>query len=620
MSGLEILGGIAAAAQLTKVVANFILNFGTRQNAPRQVKRLERILEDLNDSHLIESASDREKERLWELILFAEESLKSHIKKRQPNKVLQFFWPEDAEETLGKINDELRDELMALGMRVDRRYRASIVSPISPITLISPPLPTGSSTTTPTGMQPASSSHSQRPNLEPGSTAANKTSSKKGHELPATLYLQSPNGVNVVGPLKVKYLCVLERDESTRLIHYERKTANHHLEITHRIPRSCLRFEDDNLSDKQVHFLDAHPITVVQKGKGHEVYFLHAKYEFDSVAHREDFIARMLERELLGRFYAEEILYRGKLHAQGKVVRLWLKREEKTSEQMVTKLTYLAREERQWEWDLDRFDRRVEVDEHGGRVTLVEVDPAGGISMGPANLVVLKFTPPPRARRQSTTAVTTKKRERTASTQTIGVPSSCLEDKTPSMQQPARKKSTFSIRKFSRSSAGSISKEALSPELDSMSPSPAVSSPAISHTSEMTDDKRHSSITTSSDGSASNTTTSESKSDAERFRDIWKVYHPSSTPLFKPLPPIVTSTPMGLGWGTGRGLGVVGSERSEYTVTATARSRSTSPGASPLSRPRVGASNNRREEGKEREMINGGRPAIQPRLEGLYPP
>ncbi|KAM7210579.1 hypothetical protein V8F06_014038 [Rhypophila decipiens] len=524
MSGLEILGGIAAAAQLTKVVANFILNFGTRQNAPRQVKRLERILEDLNDSHLIESASDREKERLWELILFAEESLKSHIKKRQPNKVLQFFWPEDAEETLGKINDELRDELMALGMRVDRRYRASIVSPISPITL---PLPAGSSTTTPTGVQPASSSRSQRLNVEPGSTAANKTSSKKGHELPATLYLQSPNGVNVVGPLKVKYLCVLERDESTRLIHYERKTANHHLEITHRIPRSCLRFEDDNLSDKQVHFLDAHPITVVQKGKGHEVYFLHAKYEFDSVAHREDFIARMLERDLLGRFYAEEILYRGKLHAQGKVVRLWRKREEKASEHIVTKLTYLAREERQWEWDLDRFGRRVEVDEHAGRVTLAEVD-----SSGPANLVVLKFTPPPKTRKQSAPI--------------------------------------------------------------------------------MTDDKRHSSITTSSEGSGSNTTSSEIKSDAERFRDIWKVYHPSSTPRLKPLPPIVTSTPMELGWGTGRGLGVV-------SVTATARSPSTSPGASPLSGPRMEASNGR-EIGKEQEMIIGGRPAIQPRLEGLYPP
>ncbi|KAK4206751.1 hypothetical protein QBC37DRAFT_300142 [Rhypophila decipiens] len=535
MSGLEILGGIAAAAQLTKVVANFILNFGTRQNAPRQVKRLERILEDLNDSHLIESASDREKERLWELILFAEESLKSHIKKRQPNKVLQFFWPEDAEETLGKINDELRDELMALGMRVDRRYRASIVSPISPITLSSPPLPAGSSTTTPTGVQPASSSRSQRLNVEPGSTAANKTSSKKGHELPATLYLQSPNGVNIVGPLKVKYLCVLERDESTRLIHYERKTANHHLEITHRIPRSCLRFEDDNLSDKQVHFLDAHPITVVQKGKGHEVYFLHAKYEFDSVAHREDFIARMLERELLDRFYAEEILYRGKLHAQGKVVRLWRKREEKASEHIVTKLTYLAREERQWEWDLDRFGRRVEVDENAGRVTLAEVD-----SSGPANLVLLKFTPPPKTRKQSAPI--------------------------------------------------------------------------------MTDDKRPSSITTSGEGSGGNTTSGESKSDAERFGDIWKAYHPLSTPQFKPLPQIVTSTPMGLGWGTGGGLGVVNSERGECTVTATARSPSTSPGASPLSGPRTGASNNGRGIGKEERITNGGRPAIQPRLEGLYPP
>ena len=125
MSGLEILGGIAAAASITKVVASFIHNFGTRQNAPQQVKRLERILEDLkNDSHLIESAEKRERERLWELVLVAEKTLQDHIGKARPNRLLRFFWPEDAEQHLKSLNDELQNELVVLGLRVDRRHRA----------------------------------------------------------------------------------------------------------------------------------------------------------------------------------------------------------------------------------------------------------------------------------------------------------------------------------------------------------------------------------------------------------------------------------------------------------------------------------------------------------------
>lgn len=127
MSGLEILGGIAAAASIAKVVASFIHNFGTRQNAPQQVKRLERILEDLkNDAHLIESASGRERERLWELVLVAEQTLNDHIEKAQarPNRLLRFFWPEDAEDRLKSVNDELQNELVVLGLRVDRRHRA----------------------------------------------------------------------------------------------------------------------------------------------------------------------------------------------------------------------------------------------------------------------------------------------------------------------------------------------------------------------------------------------------------------------------------------------------------------------------------------------------------------
>lgn len=47
-------------------------------------------------------------------------------------------------------------------------------------------------------------------------------------------FLQSGAGANVVGGLEVKYLRVLERDEETRLIHYERKTEHNYLSVTHR--------------------------------------------------------------------------------------------------------------------------------------------------------------------------------------------------------------------------------------------------------------------------------------------------------------------------------------------------------------------------------------------------
>ncbi|KAM7197488.1 hypothetical protein V8F20_006633 [Naviculisporaceae sp. PSN 640] len=623
---MEVLGAIAAAASLSKLVAKVILKFGTRQNAPRQVKRLEHILEDLNDKHLIESAPEKDRERLRELISVAEETLQNNFKK--PNPIVQFFWPEDAEERLRILNDELRDELVAIGLKVDRSYRASIlVSPVTPTLGI--PTPSSSTNTSPAfpAAQSPKSSHptqARRPTFDLTASAPT-IDRKKGHELPATLYLQSPNGVDVVGPLKVKYIRVLERDESTRLIHYERKTANHHLEVTHRIPRSCLRFEDDNLNDKQVHFLDPHPITVVRTGKGHEVFFLHAKYEFTSVEYREDFISRMLERELLGRFYAEEILYRGLLHAQGTVVRLWRKGEDtgpsspgsnNDKKNVVTRLTYLAREERQWEWDLKNFERRVDVDEVAGRVTLVEADQG----TEKASLVIIKFTPPPRTRKQSTPNVSTtgtgtaKKRERTLSSQTTIIPGP--EDKIPSSptttaQQPERKRSTWSLRRFSRTSVTSIGKETLSPDMgmrspDLTGPRSAASSPAMSYASHTTDNSQSSSHDTTS---FSGPHIEGPKSDAERFKEVWKNHHPLCIPELESLPPIVATVPIGLGgWD---GLGVETGGGGNYT-----RSPSTSPRASPLPtsapRPQNGPQGS--------ETVKGSGAGIQPTLKGLYPP
>jgi len=119
-TGLEILGGVAAAVQLTQLMAGFIKNFGTLQNTPRQVKRLERVLDDLNDVHLINAASPKERKRLWDLVLVAEQTLQRSMND-PPNRLLQFFWPEESERRLKDQNDEIQSELITLGLRVDRR-------------------------------------------------------------------------------------------------------------------------------------------------------------------------------------------------------------------------------------------------------------------------------------------------------------------------------------------------------------------------------------------------------------------------------------------------------------------------------------------------------------------
>ncbi|KAK3322865.1 hypothetical protein B0H66DRAFT_602289 [Apodospora peruviana] len=503
-SGLEILGGIAAAAQLANLVGNVIANFGTRQNAPRQIKRLERIIEDLSDDHLIRTANERERERLWDLILTAERTVRDNTARERPNKLLRFFWPEDAEEQLKSLNDEIQSELIALGLRVDRRHRQSQGS----IGLPGQALPTFSDNARPSSIQqrqirpsynsvevPPEQSIPQSPSASGGRTAP-----PKPYKLPATLYLQASDGTNVVGPLEVKYLHVLERDESTRLIHYERKTANRHLVVTHRIPRSCLRFEDDKLDDLRVCFLDAHPITVVQSGKGHEVYFLHAKYEFGSVEQREEFIFRMLERKLLGRFYAEEIRYRNQLHAQDKVIRLWRKTEESRTGQprVATKLTFLAREEKQWEWDLDRFTRFLEVLDGDRGVILHESDHDGEIKAGGRASVVIKFRPPP--------------------------------------PPPKKRRNSSWARRFS----ATLSPTTPQPPPDSPSEQSAFKLDLVG--------KEH------KDGGAGGGIDDEStKSDAERFKEVFQRYHPLATPHFTPLLPPIISAPPG-GWGPLSGI------------------------------------------------------------------
>ncbi|KAK0616184.1 hypothetical protein B0T14DRAFT_567807 [Immersiella caudata] len=523
-TGLEILGGVAAAVQLTQLMANFIKNFGTIQNTPRQVKRLEGILDDLDDAHLIQAASLKERKRLWGLVLVAEQTLQRSMNE-PPNRLLQFFWPEESEKRLKDQVDELQYELITLGLRVDRRRWATYLShhPL-PGFPTAPHSPGGISPGGTTPPPPAyldiqaqaaspSSSHQPAQNETPPGASASLAGR---HKLPATLYLQNGAGIKVAGPLEVKYLQVLERDAETRLIHYERKTDNHQVSVTHRIPRGCIRFEDDSLTDTEVHFLGAHPITVFRKGTGHEVYFRHAKYKFTDLVQREKFLEHMLERTLLRRFYSEEIRYNGQLHAQGKVIRLWKKKEDTRSGQPreAVKMTYLAREERPVEWDLGCLSRHVLIGE-GGWVTLKECD-ADGLIKDEAATIAIKFRVP---------EGDAKKRQRRPSSTVIASPelSAQAGDADPGPEaKKSRRSSTW--RRLSRSgmtAKGKKSTECL--------PENSMSKPA----GKLVDLE----FVDSNDGELLGAA-SDVKSDAEVFKEVFQENHPHKSSQFTPLPPI----------------------------------------------------------------------------------
>ncbi|KAK3364719.1 hypothetical protein B0T25DRAFT_530850 [Lasiosphaeria hispida] len=539
-TGLEVLGGVAAAVQLTQLMANFIKNFGTLQNTPRQVKRLERILDDLNDVHLVHAASVKERKRLWDLVLVAEQTLQ-HSMNEPPNRLLQFFWPEESEKRLKDQNDELQTELITLGLRVDRRRWANYLSyhPLPGFDAI--PLSPGRATVS-TPLSPAQGkTATQPPNSPLGQiqTILDPSASSLGrHKLPATLYLQSSAGADVVGPLEVKYLRVLERDEETRLIHYERKTERHDLHVTHRIPRGCLRFEDDSLSDNEVHFFGAHPITVVRSGTGHEVYFLHAKYKFPSLEQREQFLAYMLERTLLGRFYAEEIRYNDQLYAQGKVIRLWKKKEDTRDGQTrdAVKLTFLARGERQSEWDLGRLSKFAVLGE-AGWVTLTECNPDGFTKEDSAT-VAIKF------RQQEWELERRHGKRRRSSVATAELLAGGTDP------EPDKRSSPWSkLRRLSRSGGAKGKKAGNSTSLDHL-PEKFASKSAGKLVAEAVEGDDGISI-------ASSSNTGNMKSDAEMFKEAFQQYHPSSvTSPFTPLPLIAPAVAWDPGDFSGLGVGI----------------------------------------------------------------
>lgn len=323
----------------------------------------------------------------------------------------------------------------------------------------------------------------------------------------------------------------------------------------------------------------------------------------------------MLERESLDRFYADEILYRGQLLAQGKVVRLWRKQDQ-GSDKMVTKLTFLAREERQREWDTVQFSRTVDID--GDKVILREdhKSSATNTSTTDHRELVIKFRPPPTTRKQSL-STTAKKRERRPSGQSPSPsPSPGAEEKRP---QPERKKSTWSLRRFSRTGTA---KETLSPDpAATLSRSPESFSPGPSSAgSGYRFDDSHDAIDETDKNTAAGKV---KKSDAERFKEVFQKFHPSSTPDFKPLPPIATGDP--LGWGDGgetfkttfgftvNNSGYTFEERKGHGYASSIATSMSSP-ASPKTELLPSSSS-----GTTTCSGHGGG-VIRPRLEGLYPP
>lgn len=139
------------------------------------------------------------------------------------------------------------------------------------------------------------------------------------------------------------------------------------------MPRGTIRFEDDDLNDRCFVFLDPHDITI-ENPDGYRVYRTHTEYKFATNVLRERFLTRVRERELLARFVAEKVCHRGAIVAQTKVIRFWQKpadnRSSLSANPKVT-VSFLGRNEQQYEFDLGDFRRSPDID--GTMVCLTSV-------------------------------------------------------------------------------------------------------------------------------------------------------------------------------------------------------------------------------------------------------
>jgi hypothetical protein len=140
MSGIEIFGVVAAAVGLT---TSLFKAFGTRKNAPVQVDRLQRLLDELQDRRLVAVAEPPELVRIADMVNRCKDLLQQHgppdlgpgggggggggggpgmgMGGRRPslfNKPWKFHWPAAVEEVLKARNDEVEMELTRLTTRV----------------------------------------------------------------------------------------------------------------------------------------------------------------------------------------------------------------------------------------------------------------------------------------------------------------------------------------------------------------------------------------------------------------------------------------------------------------------------------------------------------------------
>lgn len=123
MPQVGIAGAIAAAGRLTGVVFGV---FGTRRNAPRQVQRLRRMLEELKDQDLIAAAQESEQMAIAEMINRCTDLLERYAPEEQAaTRLRPFVWPAKAENELSIKNDEIGDEIQRLHTRITR-------SPVEP--------------------------------------------------------------------------------------------------------------------------------------------------------------------------------------------------------------------------------------------------------------------------------------------------------------------------------------------------------------------------------------------------------------------------------------------------------------------------------------------------------
>lgn len=425
MSGVEIIGAVAAGVQIT---AQIVRIFRTARNAPRQVERLHRLLEELEcNRELLSALSTREGERsaraIYVLINNCRDLIeaKAGAKMAPIDKARNFFWPAENEEYLRKQIDEIRQEIISLGIWLNFGSGKGVPNP-APVadsisgpprgrhdTLFSDgativaPSATASPTVGPTAVaSPPTSVAPLSPILSGGTLSGGRahrrsTTYSTPADLPTVLTLQRSDGRPFGAPMALDRLSIMERDESIRTIEYEAiggsKTSP--LRITHRIPRGTIRIEDNDLNDLCVCFLDAHVITI-ENSEGYRIHHrIHAEYSFASVEAREGFLLKVRERELLGRFVAK-CIRKGNGHqilAQSKVVRLWRKQQEDGhagAKRRMTDVTvsFLGRDEKQYEVPLADFQRRP--DQQGNRITLLSKTDSGSD-------LDLEFNPAPRS-------------------------------------------------------------------------------------------------------------------------------------------------------------------------------------------------------------------------------